>query len=166
MQPGIIQHHAEVFALPGNARDGAGSMRLFGAVATMCVALGGGCQKASTTDPDPPSGGGNYVLDYNVFAAQIDPLLTTLGCDDVNCHGGGIRGTFELSPDNDKDVAFDYEQASLQVVAANPPASPLILKPLDEACGGVGHGGGAFFHSLDDPDYLAILAWIEAGEYQ
>ena len=29
-----------------------------------------------------------------------------------------------------------------------------------------GHAGGYVFTELDDPDYLAILAWIEAGEYR
>ena len=29
-----------------------------------------------------------------------------------------------------------------------------------------GHAGGYVFTELDDPDYLAILAWIEAGEYE
>lgn len=147
-------------------RNAAVSMLLLGTCAAIVVISGNGCQPASTTDPDPPSGGQKYVLDYSVFASQIDPILSTQGCDNLNCHGGGIRGTFQLSPSNDKDTAFDFAQASMQVNPVNPTASSLVTKPLDEACGGVGHGGGAFFHSLDDPDYLAILAWIEAGEYQ
>ncbi len=164
MQLGTMNDHANVFARGKDRREAAASMLLVGTcTALLAVAA---CEKASPTDPDPPSGGSKYVLDYNVFAAQIDPIMTSLGCDDVNCHGGGIRGTFALSPDNDKDVALDFAQASLQVSPQNPPASALVSKPLDEACGGVGHGGGAFFHSLDDPDYLAMLAWIEAGEYQ
>jgi hypothetical protein len=161
MQPETMNHTAKASALRKDNRKVAASMLLVG---TCTAVLAAGCQKA--TDPDPPSGGRTYVLDYNVFAAQVDPILTAHGCDDANCHGGGIRGTFELSPDTDKDIAFDFAQAGLQVVAANPPASPLVLKPLDPSCGGVAHGGGSFFHSLDDPDYLAILAWIEAGEYR
>ena len=165
MQSGIMDDNANASTRRRDRREPAAWMLLVGICAAVLAILGG-CQKASTTDPDPPPGGSKYVLDYSVFATQIDPIMTTLGCDDVNCHGGGIRGTFALSPHNDKDVAFDFEQASLQVSPRNPPASALVLKPLDEACGGVGHGGGSFFHSLDDPDYLAMLAWIEAGEYQ
>ena len=165
MQPGSINDHADASARRKDRREAAASALLVG-TCTALLAMAGACEKASPNDPDPPSGGERYVLDYNVFATQIDPIMTTLGCDDVNCHGGGIRGTFALSPESDKDVAFDFAQASLQVSPQNPPASALVAKPLDEACGGVGHGGGSFFHSLDDPDYLAMLAWIEAGEYQ
>ena len=43
----------------------------------------------------------------------------------------------------------------------NPGASLLLLKPLDEGAGGVMHGGGAKFHSTDEPAYLDFLAWIE-----
>jgi hypothetical protein len=165
MQPGVMNHHAYASARCKDWREAAASMLVAGA-SMFLLAMAGACEKASPNDPFPPSGRNQYVLAYNVFAAQIDPIMTTLGCDDVNCHGGGIRGTFALSPENDKDVAFDFAQASLQVYPQNPPASALVLKPLDEACGGVGHGGGSFFHTLDDPDYLAILAWIEAGEYR
>jgi hypothetical protein len=129
-----------------------------------CTATG--CDRASPNDPDPPAGGQKYVMSYDVFTNSIDPILSSHGCDNLNCHGGGIRGTFQLSPANDKDPAFDYQQASLQVYGFDPPESPLVMKPLAEECGGATHGGGAFFFSLDDPDYVAILTWIEAGEYQ
>lgn len=101
-----------------------------------------------------------------MFAAQIDTILTAKGCDNLNCHGGGIRGTFELSPVTDKNVRLDFDQSSLQVDGTDPAASTLLTKPLDPAAGGTAHGGGSFFASTDDPDYQAILAWIRAGEYQ
>lgn len=128
-----------------------------------------GCDMAPTPDPPPPSGGRAYVLDYEVFAAEIDTILTAHGCDNLSCHGGGIRGTFQLSPANDKDVDMDFTQVSLQVDAADPPASPVLAKPLAPEAGGVAHAAdsGLFgFTSTGDPHYLAILAWIEAGEYQ
>lgn len=124
------------------------------------------CEKASPNDPDPPGGGQNYVMSYNEFTTTIDPMLSQLGCDNLNCHGGGIRGTFELSPPNDNDPSFDYEQASLQVFPPNPMESPLVMKPLAAECGGANHAGGSFFFSLDDPDYVAMLTWIENGEYR
>ena len=67
---------------------------------------------------------------------------------------------------NDHDVAFNYQQASLQVFPPDPDESPLVMKPLAEECGGATHAGGAFFFSLEDPDYVAILTWIETGEYR
>jgi hypothetical protein len=125
-----------------------------------------GCEIASTESPEPPTGGREFVLDYNVFAAEIDTILTVHGCDNLSCHGGGIRGTFELSPAGDKDPGMDFVQAGYQVNAGDPAASRLLMKPLDEAAGGSAHtaqSGG--WTSTSDPDYQAILAWIEAGVY-
>ena len=43
----------------------------------------------------------------------------------------------------------------------DPAASLLLLKPLAETAGGVEHGGGDKFHSVDEPAYLDFRAWIE-----
>lgn len=134
-----------------------------------CAALGlclAGCDHASPTTPAPPSGGRTYVLSYNSFTTSIEPILSGQGCDNLNCHGGGIRGTFQLSPPGDKDASYDFKQACLQVTPADLQASPLLMKPLAEECGGASHGGGSFFFSLDDPNYVALLAWVESGEYK
>jgi hypothetical protein len=144
------------------------------AVAILALAGAGmvtssGCHGPSAADPPPPSGGRTYVLDFDTFAAEIDPILTANGCDNIACHGGGIRGTFELSPSADKDVAFDFDQAVLQVNGDAPAASPLLMKPLAEEAGGSAHAADpeqSGFMSTSDPDYEAILAWIESGEYQ
>jgi hypothetical protein len=135
-------------------------------VAGFALAAGHGCDQPSTTSPQPPGGGKSYVLDYAVFESQVDPILTARGCDNLDCHGGGIRGTFELSPFDDKDLAFDFAQARLQVNGSDPAASSLLQKPLAEEAGGTAHGGGAAFASTGDPDYQALRAWIEAGEYR
>jgi hypothetical protein len=134
-----------------------------------CLALSAGlaaCNQASTTAPEPPSGGQTYVLSYAKFAANVEPILDSLGCDNTNCHGGGIRGTFQLSPPAEKDAHYDFKQACMQVSPWNPKNSPLVMKPLAEACGGATHGGGSFFFSLDDPNYVAILTWVESGVHE
>jgi len=129
-----------------------------------------GCGLSSPTDnAPPPTGGQAYVLDYNEFATRIDSMLTERGCDNLSCHGGGIRGTFELSPSTDKDVDMDFSQVSLQVNPAVPSDSPVLVKPLAVAAGGVAHTADSVqfgFVDVDDPMYMAILAWIESGEYQ
>jgi len=143
-----------------------GTTRTF---ALACVLAGGvvaACDHSSPTNPEPPGVARRYVMNYDVFVNTVDPILSAQGCDNLNCHGGGNRGTFDLSPYNDKDPGFDYTQASLQVFPGDPVRSPLIMKALAEECGGATHGGGAFFFSLDDPDYVAILTWIENGEFE
>jgi hypothetical protein len=141
------------------------SLWLWGCCGVASAAVLAGCD--APIEPKPPTGGQAYVMDYDSFAVRIDPILTAHGCDIVACHGGGIRGTFALSPSTDKDIVLDFNQASLQVNPSNPSASPLLLKPLAEAAGGVAHAAPFdAFASTDDPDYQAILAWIEAGEYQ
>jgi len=137
--------------------------------ALACATLGlflAGCDHASPTAPAPPSGGRTYVLSYNHFTTQIEPILSGQGCDNLNCHGGGIRGTFQLSPPGDKDASYDFKQTCLQVTPADLQASPLLVKPLAEECGGATHGGGAFFFSLDDPNYIALVTWVDSGEYK
>ncbi len=128
-----------------------------------------GCQSADPVAIDPPTGGREFVLDEAAFAMAISPLLTNRGCDNVACHGGGLRGSFELSPADDKNVAFDFLQVARQVDPADPEASSLLMKPLAPEAGGDVHTADpevSGFLTTDDPDYQAILAWIEAGEYQ
>jgi hypothetical protein len=127
-----------------------------------------GCEMA-TTGPAPPTGGQNYLVDYDVFASQIDSILTDLGCDNITCHGGGIRGTFQLSPTSNKDIDLDFAQTQLQINPDDPVSSPLLVKPLAESAGGVAHAADPQvfgFMSTADPAYVAILNWIESGEYQ
>jgi hypothetical protein len=127
-----------------------------------------GCRTTPVAPPEPPSGGQTFVLDYDTFVSTVAPIMTARGCDTVACHGGGIRGTFQLSPDTDKDVGLDFGQASLQVNGVNPPMSPLLMKPLAESAGGSAHAGSPQTGFVDesDPDYQTILAWISAGEFQ
>ena len=129
----------------------------------------GGCNSASPSAPTIPSGGRVYVLDAEAYGTVIAPVLTDKGCDNLDCHGGGLRGTFQLSPAGDKDLAYDFAQTILQVTPADPAASPLLMKPLDPDAGGDVHTADSEhfgFMSTADPDYQAVLDWIEAGEYR
>ena len=140
-----------------------------GSHAIACAALGlslAACDHASPSGPTPPSGGQTYVLSYESFATSVEPVLSDLGCDNLNCHGGGIRGTFQLSPPNAKDPHYDFNQACMQVTPADPKNSPLLMKPLAEECGGDGHGGGAFFFSFEDPNYIALFQWVDSGVFE
>lgn len=127
----------------------------------------GGCADDPTGPQEPEATGGEtFVVDYDTFVQAISPILREEGCDaGGDCHGGGIRGTFALSPAQDPDPDFDYEQASLQVRGDSPGASPLLVKPLAPEAGGRPHAVSAF-ESTDDPHYQAILGWIESGVYR
>lgn len=126
-----------------------------------------GCKEASITDVNVPGGGQELVLDYARFESEVVEIFTRRGCDDAGCHGGGIRGTFQLSPESDKDAAYDFVQASLQVDPLQREASSLLLKPLSVQAGGSPHAGESpitTFTSVTDTDYQTILSWILAGE--
>lgn len=122
-----------------------------------------GCQRPMAP-VDPPGGGQRWVLSFAAFEQTVAPVLTRRGCDaGGDCHGGGIRGSYELSPAGAKNARFDFDQSSLQVSVATPGSSPLLLEPLAIAAGGTPHGFKPFA-AASDSDYQAIQAWILAGE--
>jgi hypothetical protein len=132
----------------------------------LLLGLGAAGCRGPAEPPAPPSGGREFALDFALFSETVAPVLTRQGCDlGGDCHGGGIRGTFALSPVDRKSVAFDFEQASLQVEPYDPPESPLLEKPLAVAAGGTPHSHQPFA-STNDPDYVAIREWIERGEFR
>ena len=138
--------------------------RVLGA-AVLAASLGA-CSgpESGPTGPDPARGGQERILDYDAFVAAVAPVFAAEGCAATgDCHGGGIRGAFALSPESDKDLAFDFQQASEQIDDLVPAASALLLKPLAEEAGGSPHGMVAF-QNTSEAGYTAILAWIEAGE--
>jgi hypothetical protein len=132
------------------------------------ASLAGACAGCSgpTDPPEPPGGGREYRLSFEMFEQSVEPVLVARGCSaGGDCHGGGIRGTFALSPVEGKDVDFDFEQSRLQVTPYTLEQSPILLEPLAVDAGGTPHGAKAFA-SAEDPDYQAILAWVRAGEWQ
>ncbi len=133
------------------------------AVSALSAAITVSC--SSPESPDPPGGGQVFELDPIAFEANVAPILSSYGCDNMSCHGGGIRGTYELSPPDAKDLAFDFEQSSQQVWGYDQTNSPLLAKPLADDGGTAPHSYEPFA-TTDDPSYQAILAWIEAGEYR
>jgi hypothetical protein len=129
-------------------------------------AAAAGCVSGPSAPPKPPSGGQTLSLSYDGFVASVEPVLVRKGCDaGGDCHGGGIRGTFELSPQGAKDVSFDFHQASMQVYPTMRDSSDLLRRPLADDAGGLPHPYKAFA-STSDSDYVAIRGWIQAGVLQ
>jgi hypothetical protein len=121
-----------------------------------------GCA-SPTSPPAPPGGGATLHLDYAAFASTVEPILTARGCDaGGDCHGGGIRGTLQLSPQSAKDTAFDFAQVSLQVTANHPDQSPILTRPLADAAGGTPHSVKAWADT-NDVEWRTIRAWVRAG---
>lgn len=135
---------------------------LFSGMVLLC-----GCDTAPPGDPAAPTGGREFVLDQAAYTATVAPILTTKGCDNIACHGGGLRGSFELSPVDDKDYDFDFTQVTRQLNPLQPETSSLLTKPLAIPAGGVVHTAPSEefgFMTTADPDYQSILGWIESGE--
>lgn len=113
--------------------------------------------------PAPPAGGLQVHLDYASFASAVEPILVAHGCDaEGDCHGGGIRGTLQLSPPGAKDTVYDFDQVALQVTAAHADQSPILTEPLALAAGGTPHGVKVFADT-NDVEYRTIRAWVRAG---
>ena len=124
-----------------------------------------GCTSPSAPPP-VPSGGQSFVLSYTQFADSVEPILVAKGCDATgDCHGGGIRGTLELSPPGAKDTRYDFNQVVLQVSGYSPSTSPILTRPLVVDSGGTPHPYKPF-GSTHDPGYLSILGWILNGVMQ
>ena len=124
-----------------------------------------GCS-SPTAPPPPPGGGQQLILSYTQFEQNVSPVLERPGCSATgDCHGGGIRGSLELSPPNAKDLQFDFDQVVQQVNATSRDQSPLLTEPLALSAGGTPHSYKPFA-SVSDADYQAIRAWIMSGVAQ
>lgn len=121
-----------------------------------------GCS-APTAPIEPPGGGQSSHLSFEQFEANVEPVLARHGCDaGGDCHGGGIRGSLELSPAGAKNVRFDFDQVSQQISITSPDSSAILREPLALDAGGTPHPFKAFA-SVSDSEYLAIRAWILDG---
>ncbi len=143
-------------------RSGYHSRRWIGLALVALPVVHGGCA-SPTAPPPPPSGGQTAQLSFAAFQQTVEPVLVRQGCDAVaDCHGGGIRGTLQLSPPGAKDAQFDFDQVCLQVSVTSPDQSPILTEPLADAAGGTTHPYEPFA-STADTDYVAIRGWIMSG---
>ena len=111
----------------------------------------------------PPGGGSTLTLSFEQFERAVEPVLVRHGCDATgDCHGGGIRGSLELSPAGAKNARFDFDQIALQTSATNRDASPVLTEPLALVAGGTPHAVKPFA-SISDSGYVAVRGWILAG---
>lgn len=86
------------------------------------------------------------------------------------CHVDSFDGEIPGDPVRWVITAGNCDQASLATLreierrgyidVEEPAQSALLLKPLDEAAGGVEHGGDAKFHSDDDVSYVDFVTFL------
>jgi hypothetical protein len=86
----------------------------------------------------------------------------------VMCHTWQTKVRFSLeTPATDAGWTVEQSRKNFDVVTqlvntGSPATSRLLLKPLDPSAGGMGHTGGTFWKSRADPEYVAVLKWIES----
>lgn len=153
-----MRNAASMRSEPGEPRQ-----RVFGGGWRAALALGTlGVGLAACEGPlrvEPPGGGRRVELDYAVFVSAIEPILASRGCSNVACHGGQGSGMLLLSDGSNPQADFTSITNHTLPWAAR--QSPLLLKPLAMAAGGVVHGGGDVFADTTEADYRTILLWIE-----
>ncbi len=114
-------------------------------------------------------------LDHDVFKSNVQAILDNRGCSNGSCHirdkndpfsggpGGNLRlyeCTVELCTADQLQANHDSSAGMSNLV--NPVNSLLLTKPLEISISGVQHQGGNIFLNTTDPDYLALLAWIQS----
>jgi len=131
----------------------------------------GGC----TTVENGPLADPAKMLDETVFRCNVEPILARQ-CSYTGCHGvqqsalrvyspGKLRATpaatldDAIMPLSDGERHANFESAAGFATLA-PGDNFLLRKPLASAAGGFEHAGGAIFPTINDPQYVAISAWL------
>ena len=84
----------------------------------------------------------------------------------VMCHTWQTSLRFDLeTPATDAGWTAEQSRLNFEMITQllntrTPENSYLLLKPLEPKAGGLGHTGGTYWTSRDDPAYEVVLAWI------
>jgi len=140
-----------------------------------CAAMLAGCTTVTNSSATDPS----TRLDETSFACKVEPVLVRQ-CSYLACHGNAgsaLRvyspGKLRAQPPADSNIANealspDEHHANFVSAAAFsfdtlPIDNWLLRKPLPSAAGGFEHLGGAIYTGVNDPQYVAIEAWLAGG---
>ena len=111
------------------------------------------------------------ALDYDVFKAKVQPILTAPRTGNARCsacHSRGAGGYLEpLTPGStysEDQSRRNFDRVSRLVVPGDPLKSILLLNPLDTEAGGTPwHEGGKHWHSQNDPEWQTLAAWVRGS---
>ena len=118
------------------------------------------------------------LVNFDFYRQNIEPLFVRpRGYPDngengacVMCHTWQTSLRFALEDMTETSEGWgwtpgqstiNYQVVTQLVNASDPPSSRLLRKPLATRAGGVGHTGGEYWESTDDPEYQVVLRWIE-----
>jgi len=147
---------------------------VFALVVSVCVLT----PSSSSADSQKPCQDGNSAqtsvsLDYAFYKSNVEPIFLKARPGHARCyacHSEGNRSFHleQLPPDaatwTDAQSRKNFQTANHLVVPGNPSSSPLLLHPLaPEAGGDAFHSGGRQFISENDPDWLALAAWVRGA---
>ena len=119
---------------------------------------------------------GHRAEDVASFRAQIEPhFLRPRGGNSpgyaacVMCHTWQVRPVrFGLETPSsaagwtEEQSRRNFDMITQLINTADPENSRLLRKPLAPQAGGLGHTGGTFWTSKDDPEYQQMLGWIKS----
>lgn len=138
-------------------------MARFCLITTAAILLG--CSSAFPAEP---------ALDYGFFRRVVQPIFLEKRAGHARCYvcHAESNNAFRLeklpagaSFWTDEQSRRNFTTVSSLVVPGDPAASRLLLQPLaPEAGGNPFHSGGRQFASKDDPDWKALLAWVNGAK--
>jgi hypothetical protein len=138
-------------------------------VVLFCVAVAAASMSAQQASTFPTA------ADVEVYRKSIEPMFVTsrggtapgmAAC--VMCHTWQTSLRFALeTPATNAGWSVEQSRRNIDIVGriintADPESSRLLRKPLAPDAGGLGHTGGTFWTSKQDPQYQAVLKWISS----
>lgn len=112
-------------------------------------------------------------LDYEMFKARVQPILTSARKGNARCvachsRGGGNSFLEALTPGtttySDEQTRRNFERIQRLVTPGEPAKSVLLMNPLAEEAGGSHwHGGGKHWSTQTDPEFQALATWVRGS---